>query len=104
MITRRHFLSGCTSAFAALSSLSLFSQYGLMNSIAKSIPILLYHRVGPEGDPLTITTRRFQKDMETLSQENYTPLSLTQLKQHMLSPNEPVPAKPIVITFENLIA
>lgn len=101
MITRRQFLAGCTGALAAISGLSLFLQYGSINNIAKSIPILLYHRVGPEGDPLTITISRFQKDMETLSQENYTPLSLTQLKQHMLSPNEPIPAKPIVITFDD---
>jgi len=101
MITRRQFLADSAGAFAALSGLSLFSQYGLINSIAKSIPILLYHRVGPEGDPLTITISRFQQDMETLSQENYTPLSLTQLKRHMLSPNEPLPAKPIVLTFDD---
>ncbi|MBU2700312.1 peptidoglycan/xylan/chitin deacetylase (PgdA/CDA1 family) [Sporomusaceae bacterium BoRhaA] len=101
MITRRQFLTGSAGFFAALSGLSLFSKYDLINNISNSIPILLYHRVGLEGDPLTITTSRFQKDIETLSQEGYTPLSLTQLKQHIKSPNEPLPSKPIIITFDD---
>lgn len=101
MITRRQFLTGSASVFAALSGLSLFSKYDLINNISKSIPILLYHRVGLEGDPLTITISRFQKDIETLSQEGYTPLSLTQLKQHIKSPNNLLPPKPIIITFDD---
>ncbi len=101
MITRRQFLTGCVGAFATLSGLAYFPKYELINNIVKSIPILLYHRVGSEGDPLTITISRFQKDIETLSQENYTPLSLTQLMQHMVSPNEPLPMNPMVLTFDD---
>lgn len=101
MITRRQFLTGCVGAVATLSGLAYFPKYNLINNLLKSIPVLLYHRVGSEGDPLTIPVSRFQKDIETLSQENYTPLSLAQLKQHMMSLNEPIFSKPIVLTFDD---
>jgi peptidoglycan/xylan/chitin deacetylase (PgdA/CDA1 family) len=101
MITRRQFLTGSAGAFAALSGLAFFSKYDLIYNILQSIPILVYHRVGLEGDALTITVSRFQKDLETLSQESYTTLSFAQLKQRILFPNEPIPEKPIVITFDD---
>lgn len=101
MITRRQFLTGLVGGCATLSGLFLFSKYDLINGIVNSIPILLYHRVGSEGDPLTITTSRFEKDIETLSQENYTPLSLAQLKQHIIMPKASLPLKPIILTFDD---
>lgn len=101
MLTRRQFIAGCVGAFATLSGLSFFSEKDLIKNISKSIPVLLYHRVGSEGDPLTIPISRFEKDIATLSEENYTTLSLAQLKQHMMSLNAPLPSKPIVITFDD---
>jgi peptidoglycan/xylan/chitin deacetylase (PgdA/CDA1 family) len=102
VITRRQFLMGCAGTVAALSGLSFLSEYKHLDEILKSIPILLYHRVGSETDALTITTERFQRDMATLSEDGYNTLSLDQLRQHMQgNPNEPLPKKPIMITFDD---
>lgn len=102
MISRRKFLIGCAGTIAALSGLSFLSDYKHINEIIKSIPILLYHRVGSETDALTITTERFQRDMATLSEDGYHTLSLDQLKHHLQnSPNESLPKKSIMITFDD---
>jgi len=92
---------GCAGAITATAGLSLFPEYKLIDAVIKSIPVLLYHRIGPEPDDLTVGTMRFQGDLEYLSREGYNPLSLTQIK-HLLSDSAAIlPDKPVVITFDD---
>ena len=100
MLTRRQFIKGCTGAAVAVAGLSFFSGQQLLDKFTKTVPILLYHRVGPETDALTVSVQRFQEDMEFLSQAGYNPLSLAEVKQHMLTAT-PLPDKPLLITFDD---
>ncbi|HEY3423938.1 MAG TPA: polysaccharide deacetylase family protein [Negativicutes bacterium] len=101
MISRRQFLTGCIGTMAALTGLAFFPEYKIIDKLSKSIPVLLYHRVGSESDALTISTTRFQQDMEIISQEGYHTLSLNQLKQRLQGNLSILPTKPIVITFDD---
>jgi peptidoglycan/xylan/chitin deacetylase (PgdA/CDA1 family) len=100
MLTRRQFLKGCTGAAVAVAGLSFFSGNRILDQLTKSIPILLYHRVGPESDPLTVSTQRFQQDMEFLSWAGYHSLSLEQVRQH-IEAGATLPDKPLLITFDD---
>lgn len=101
MITRRQFVKGCFGAFATLYGISLFSEYTGIDKFIKSIPILLYHRVGGEPDDLTISIKHFQQDMELLSYGGYKAMSLEQVKQHLQGNFSSLPSKPVVITFDD---
>ncbi|WP_378953531.1 polysaccharide deacetylase family protein [Pelosinus sp. sgz500959] len=101
MITRRQFLKGCAGVAATISGISLFTEYKEINQFIKSIPILLYHRVGSEPDDLTISVKHFEQDMELLSYGGYNALSLEQVKQHLQGNSSSLPSKPIVITFDD---
>lgn len=98
MVTRRQFLIGCASTVAVISGTSFISEY---KKVVKSIPILLYHRVGPEIDDYTVSPIRFQNDMKTLSSKGYTCLSLQQVKQHLEDPSIPLPDKPLMLTLDD---
>ncbi|HWR44555.1 polysaccharide deacetylase family protein [Sporomusa sp.] len=101
MITRRQFIAGGIGSAAALLSLSLVPEYKVIDQLINSIPVLLYHRVGTETDNLTISTKRFEQDMESLSQSGYNTLSLAQVKQRLQGQNSKLPDKPIIITFDD---
>lgn len=98
MVTRRQFLVGCASTIAAISGIACIPQY---QKLANSIPILLYHRVGPEIDDYTVSTTRFDQDMKTLSGKGYTCLSLQQIQRHLQDLAAPLPNKPIILTFDD---
>lgn len=102
MATRRQFLAGCIGTITALAGLSLFSARQRIDDLMKSIPVLLYHRVGPESDELTVPPERLQQDLEFLRREGYSALSLEQVKQYaQKNHNASFPSKPVVITFDD---
>lgn len=101
MITRHQFIKGCFGAFATIYGISLFPEYEGIEKLIKSIPILLYHRVGAEPDDLTISVKHFEQDMELLSYGGYNALSLEQVKEHLQGNSLSLPSKPIVITFDD---
>lgn len=98
MVTRRQFLIGCASTVALIAGTSCLPKY---KDFVKSIPILLYHRVGPETDDYTVNPTRFEEDIKTLSSNGYTCLSLQQIKQHLQDLSTPLPDKPIILTLDD---
>jgi peptidoglycan/xylan/chitin deacetylase (PgdA/CDA1 family) len=98
MVTRRQFLTGCASTIAIISGASYIPKY---RDLVKSIPILLYHRVGPEIDDYTVSPARFESDMKMLSTKGYTCLSLQQIKQHLQDLSTPLPDNPIILTLDD---
>jgi peptidoglycan/xylan/chitin deacetylase (PgdA/CDA1 family) len=98
MLTRRQFLISCAGTIAGISGLSAVLQY---KKISKSIPILLYHRVGSEVDDYTVTITRFEQDMQTLHGEGFTALSLEQINNYLQRPDWSLPDKPLIITFDD---
>lgn len=66
-----------------------------------SIPVLNYHSIGKEPDnSLVLDPDKFAKQMEYLSAEGYTPLTLSDFTQ-MLEKKKMPPAKPVLLTFDD---
>lgn len=101
MITRRRFITGGIGALAALFGLSLVPEYKVIDQLVNSIPVLLYHRVGPETDDLTISTARFEQDMASLAEDGYHTLSLAQVARRLQGHKPQLPDKPLLITFDD---
>lgn len=73
----------------------------------KGIPVLMYHRVGslpPRPDrirrDLTVSPEEFKKQIEYLKTEGYQSITTFELSQ-ALKGNFHLPAKPIIITFDD---
>jgi len=101
MITRRQFLTRCAGAALTISGIGLCSKYNVIDKLMKSIPILLYHRVGVEPDDLTISVKHFEQDMSLLSNAGYNTLSLTQVRQYLQGHSLSLPKRPLIITFDD---
>jgi len=66
-----------------------------------NIPILLYHRVGYTSGPLTITPERLNRDLAELRKNGYETISLNTFADYMAGKDIPLPAKPILLTFDD---
>lgn len=67
---------------------------------AAGIPILAYHMVNPQEDTYSIDPAEFERQMRYLTENGYTAISLKELFQASGHP-EALPAKPVVITFDD---
>lgn len=68
---------------------------------AQTIPVLLYHRLGPTSHPLYLSAERFENQVKTLKEAGYTTLSLKQYEDFILGLTPDLPEKPILITFDD---
>jgi hypothetical protein len=91
--------------FAAfLLSLLVFS---LSNAVAAgkenfSIPILVYHRLGPTvTDRMTVTVSLFESHLKYLRENGYTAISLRQLVQYRLDGTSALSSRSVVITADD---
>nr|NSL48335.1 polysaccharide deacetylase family protein [Dendrosporobacter quercicolus DSM 1736]SDM13474.1 Peptidoglycan/xylan/chitin deacetylase, PgdA/CDA1 family [Dendrosporobacter quercicolus] len=100
MLTRRQFLKSGAGVLGAAAGLSFFSASGIIDQFSQSLPVLLYHRVGPESDDLTVSTERFAEDMAYLAREGYHTISLDQVGQQIRGAIK-LPEKPVLITFDD---
>ncbi len=100
MFTRRQFLRNCTGALLAVAGLSVFPGRQIVDKLSRGLPVLLYHRVGPESDSMTVNPARFQADLAFIRQEGYHTLSLAQIRQH-IQEALPLPEKSVLITFDD---
>ena len=68
------------------------------------IPILMYHKVNPyfyrSGLGLRVPPRDFEAQMKYLKEQGYNTISLDQLMDYRTA-NKPLPARPIIITFDD---
>ncbi len=99
MLSRRQFIKRCATTLLAASSVSFFMGPSITRA-AGTLPILLYHRVGPESDPLTISIDRFREDMQYLAESGYRTITLEQAREHLLG-NKPILGNPILLTFDD---
>ena len=63
------------------------------------LPVLMYHHMVPDGEEcnsMTVTPSKFKADMEYLLSAGYTPILPREL-----SAGDPLPEKPILITFDD---
>jgi peptidoglycan/xylan/chitin deacetylase (PgdA/CDA1 family) len=69
------------------------------------VPILLYHSIAPHAPPgfkrFTLAPDLFAAHMSYLHDQDYTPMTVSQLVQMMREPGTQLPARPVVITFDD---
>lgn len=83
-------------------------QIKVTDPLTSNIPILVYHSIGPKpAKPESkgqlhyrITPENFEKQMQYLKDNNYTPITFDALVQH-LNFGTSVPEKAVVITFDD---
>ena len=74
---------------------------GMDSPYKTSIPVLMYHSIKYEaGNPVRMSTERFEAQMNWLSRNGYTTLTINQLFNHILKKTR-FPEKSIVITFDD---
>lgn len=71
----------------------------------KGLLCLMYHHVGKtdpadEQFPFTITPKRFEEQLDMLARHGFTPIGCAELKKALQS-GRPVPAKPVLLTFDD---
>jgi len=88
--------------FVAVSAICLYLSNPLSagNSLAP-VPVLVYHRVGDTSDSLTVTPDRLSHDLAELKQRGYETISITTFEDFMSGKEGQLPAKPILITFDD---
>ncbi|HVU65948.1 MAG TPA: polysaccharide deacetylase family protein [Ktedonobacteraceae bacterium] len=74
-------------------------------STPKKTPILMYHSISdqatPKYSPFAIPPALFARQMEYLHQHNYTPLTVTQFMTIRSRKEQPLPEKPVLLTFDD---
>jgi len=72
------------------------------------LPILMYHSIAHSTNarirPWTVPPEAFAEQMAYLREQSYTPLTVTQLVRMRTLKTAPLPARPVVITFDDAFA
>ena len=73
--------------------------------MTEAIPILMYHSVADGAAarslPWTVSPRRFAEHMALVDTLGYTPITVSQMVKAMDGGAEPLPSRPIVLTFDD---
>lgn len=96
---RRKVLLSISAAALAVLILAVLAIAGVLPGTGPRLTILMYHHIVADGEPIngmTITASRFEEDMCWLSEHGYT----TVLPRELAS-GEPLPEKPVLITFDD---
>ncbi|MDO8551823.1 MAG: polysaccharide deacetylase family protein [bacterium] len=64
------------------------------------LPVLTYHHIGDGTDSLFVKTDTFASQMEYLARKGYTTITLVDLVNNLQN-GTPLPAKPIILTFDD---
>lgn len=92
---------GAGVSVAAVIGAGAILNYEVIRHLVRSVPILLYHKVGNDADSLTVSTERFANDMEYLAQNGYNTLSLADVRRRLNNEEANMPHKPVLITFDD---
>lgn len=68
---------------------------------SNEVPVLLWHGIGDERDGYTITQREFENQIALLDQLGYTAISMRQWADFRAGNSAGLPAKPILLTFDD---
>jgi len=68
-------------------------------STARAVPVLMYHHVSPAAGAVTVSPAHFADQMAMLAREGYTTLGARAFSEYLAG--EPVPAKSVVLTFDD---
>lgn len=74
---------------------------GVATAVPKGIPVLMYHKIGPDKDnDAVISEELFKEQMKYLKDNGYHPITMQQLYDYMTK-GTLVPVKPVVLTFDD---
>src|SRR6266705_5479419 len=77
----------------------------MLNQSEKKIPILMYHSIAdsstPGFKPFVVPPAQFAEQIAYLHENNYTPITVTQLMRARLQNAFVLPERPVVITFDD---
>lgn len=83
-----------------VTSLLVFSLW-ILREASTGIPVLNYHQINDEDvNALTVPTAEFAREMDYLAENGYHTITPKQLTDY-LTRGTPLPAKPILITFDD---
>lgn len=68
---------------------------------ANEVPVLLWHGIGDQRDGYTVTQREFENQIALLDQLGYTAISMHQWAAFRAGNTAGLPAKPILLTFDD---
>lgn len=89
-------------SLALSAALLLLPAIGRADDAAVRVPILVYHRFGPTvADPMTVTTRAFESQLQTIHDRGYTVIPLADLVAYLRGTGAPPPARSVVITVDD---
>jgi peptidoglycan/xylan/chitin deacetylase (PgdA/CDA1 family) len=88
-----------------LAAAGFSARWNWWRPAAPGVPVLMYHKIGdpPPGSKLGklwVSTKAFRRQMEYLRKNGWTPITFLDVAAH-LDEGAPVPAKPVVITFDD---
>lgn len=66
---------------------------------AQTVPVLMYHHVSPVDGMISVSTTNFEDQLRWLQRRGYRSLSCDQFAGHLSG--QPVPAKSVLITFDD---
>lgn len=102
MLSRRTFLKTCLSTAAALTVGMPPGRLPTAQALSTAdIPVLAYHRIGDTEGHLTIRPEKFEEDLTRIREMGYETISLDVFRNFLNDSNTPMPAKPIMITFDD---
>jgi peptidoglycan/xylan/chitin deacetylase (PgdA/CDA1 family) len=97
LISRRQFLKLCLNTTIAAT----FLPSTLVAGAERSIPVIVYHRVGYTEGQLTITPERFAADLKSLAEAGYRTISIKQFYKFIEGNETELPGQPVLITFDD---
>ena len=98
-MNRKFFRAAVPLVMLAVSAILCVFVYRLPPSVREPLPVLMYHHMVPEGqdcNDMTITPSKLRTDLEIILAKGYTPVLPREL-----AAGEPLPEKPILITFDD---
>jgi len=88
--------------FAAICSLLLLTCSSAHAADPSSVPILLYHRLGPVSpDEMTVTTPVFEAQLKLIQERGYTVIPLAALMAALGDSAVPMPERAVVLTADD---
>ena len=98
-MNRKLFRTAVPLMMLAVSAVLCIFIYRLPEPVRDPLPVLMYHHMVPEGqdcNSMTITPSKLRTDLETILAKGYTPVLPREL-----AAGDPLPEKPILITFDD---
>ena len=93
-------ITSATAGEAVAIALRPVNPLGISAKGYQTVPILCYHRVGPQANLMIMPRETFAAQMEFLARNNYNVIRLADLPD-FLSGRRPLPPRAVVITFDD---